>query len=168
LLSVGLSPELEGAEAEHAWDEKIGGWHAVPPVEVTDGPILENVFTGDDVDLWKFPTPRWHENDEQARYIGTGCAVILRDPDSGEIKLGTYRVQVHDRNTVGLYITPNKRGNIIRQKYWDRGQSCPVAVSIGHDPLIFLGGGPDLLTRVGRQKDYGVLGYYKGSPYRVI
>jgi len=167
LLSVGLPIDLDREAAEKAWSDKIGACRPLPPVEVQDGPILENAFYGDDVDLLKFPTPRWHENDGDARYLGTGCSVVLRDPDTDEIKLGCYRIQVHDRNTVGLYITPNKRGAIIRQKYWDRGASCRVAVSIGHDPLVFLGGG-GMLTRGGRQKDYGVLGYYKGSPYRVI
>jgi len=167
MLSVGLSPDLDLDASMGAWSEKVGACQPVPPVEVTHGPILENVFHGDDVDLLKFPTPRWHENDGNARYLGTGCAVILRDPDTNDIKLGTYRVQVHDRNTVGLYITPNKRGAIIRQKYWDRGLSCPVAVSLGHESLLFIAGGGGL-TRGGRQKDYSVLGYYRGSPYPVI
>ena len=43
----------------------------VPHVIVEDGPVLENVMMGDEVDVTKFPAPKWHEKDG-GRYIGTG------------------------------------------------------------------------------------------------
>ena len=43
---------------------------------------MENVYTGKDVNLWKFPSPKWHDLDG-GRYIGTGSATITRDPDRG-------------------------------------------------------------------------------------
>ena len=43
----------------------------IPPVEVTSGPVLQNVDTGDAIDLFKIPVPRWHEHDG-GYYIGTG------------------------------------------------------------------------------------------------
>src|SRR4029434_9049528 len=52
----------------------------IPPVIVEDGPIFENVLTGDDVDISRFPTPIWHVNDG-GRYIGTGCYSVTMDPD---------------------------------------------------------------------------------------
>ena len=40
------------------WRDKLrDSFKAVPPVELKDGPIMENVYTGDEVDLFKFPTP---------------------------------------------------------------------------------------------------------------
>src|SRR5438067_12521672 len=44
LLSVGLSPDLDEQAAEKAWSDKIAGFKPVPPVEVADGPVLENSF----------------------------------------------------------------------------------------------------------------------------
>ena len=52
----------------------------IPPVEVKDGPIMENVFFRNEVDLLKFPTPKWQLLDG-GRYLGTGDNVIARDPD---------------------------------------------------------------------------------------
>ena len=49
---------------------------------VEDGPVLENVLTGDDIDLMKFPTPMWHPEDG-GRYIGTGTYTVTRDPEEG-------------------------------------------------------------------------------------
>ncbi|MBS6750039.1 MAG: UbiD family decarboxylase [Firmicutes bacterium] len=61
------------------------------PVEyVDDGPILENYFEGDDVDVTRFPVPLWHP-DDGGRYIGTGCINVHADPDTGWVNLGTRR-----------------------------------------------------------------------------
>ena len=62
---------------------------------MTTGPLLENVYRGDDINLTKIPAPKWHEHDG-GYYIGTGGMVIMRDPDTGWINYGAYRVQVHD------------------------------------------------------------------------
>ena len=104
------------------------------PMEVSSGPITENVDSGDKVDLLKFPTPRWHEHDG-GRYIGTGCMVIMEDPDGKWTNVGTYRVCVHDKNTLGIWISPGKHGRLIREKYWAQGKPCPVVISFGQDPV---------------------------------
>jgi 4-hydroxy-3-polyprenylbenzoate decarboxylase len=109
----------------------------VPPVEVSASPLLENVMEGDEVDLFKFPVPIHHELDG-GRYIGTACAVITRDPDTGWINAGTYRVQVFERNVGACYISPGKHGRLHRDKYFERGQSCPAVAVVGLDPLLFL------------------------------
>ena len=54
----------------------------MPPVEVKDGPILENIDRDEAVDLLKFPAPFVHEGDG-GRYIGTDDLVVMRDPDTG-------------------------------------------------------------------------------------
>ncbi|MDP2719464.1 MAG: UbiD family decarboxylase, partial [Dehalococcoidia bacterium] len=103
---------------------------------VTSGPVLENVDSGNSINLWKFPVPKWHEMDG-GRYIGTGDAVITGDPDTGQVNMGTYRVQVHDEKTTALFIIPGKHGRIHVDKYHARGKPSPVLVSVGHHPLIF-------------------------------
>jgi len=109
----------------------------IPPVEVPAGPVMENVMRDDEVDVLRFPAPFVHELDG-GRYIGTDDAVIMRDPDSGWVNSATYRVMVHDRNTVAIWMSPGKQGRVISEKYFARGQPCPVLISCGHDPLLFL------------------------------
>lgn len=104
----------------------------IPPKIVKEAPCFENVYTGKDINLFKFPTPKWHELDG-GRYIGTGDICILRDPDSGYVNLGIYRIMIHDENTLGVYISPGKHGRIILEKYHSKGKNCPVAVTFGHD-----------------------------------
>jgi 4-hydroxy-3-polyprenylbenzoate decarboxylase len=109
----------------------------IPPVEVKSSPLMENVLEGKDVDVFKLPVPIHHELDA-GRYIGTACAVITRDPDSGWINAGTYRIQVVEPATGMCYISPGKHGRLHRDKYFERGQPCPAVAVVGLDPLLFL------------------------------
>jgi 4-hydroxy-3-polyprenylbenzoate decarboxylase len=107
----------------------------IPPRLVNTGPVFDVVYEGEDVDVLKFPAPRWHVEDG-GRYIGTECLVIMQDPDSDWVNLGTYRVMVHDRRTLTVFIEPGKQGDVIRRRYWERGKACPVAVSVGQAPIL--------------------------------
>ncbi|MBI2935137.1 MAG: UbiD family decarboxylase, partial [Chloroflexi bacterium] len=113
------------------------------PRVVKHGLVTENVQKGDQVDLLRFPTPKWSELDG-GRYLGTGCALITRDPDTGEINLGTYRVMLHDRNTTALYVSVGKHGRLHYDKYHSRGQPAPVAVTIGQHPIFLAVGGVEI------------------------
>ncbi|MCC7105904.1 MAG: UbiD family decarboxylase, partial [Chloroflexi bacterium] len=57
---------------------RVSGWQRQAPEfaprVVPDGPVLECVQEGAEVDLETFPTPTWHEYDG-GRYIGPGNAV---------------------------------------------------------------------------------------------
>src|SRR5688572_13225023 len=61
-IVAGVNPDPQQTIAER-FREVLGGLRPTPPEVVRDGPILENVLTGDAIDLNKFPTPKWHEND---------------------------------------------------------------------------------------------------------
>ena len=87
-LVLELSPELSGFEMLKAWRERLKTFKPVPPIEVESGPVLENVLTGDKIDIFKFPTPKWHEMDG-GRYLGTGCSVITRDPEEDWVNAGS-------------------------------------------------------------------------------
>src|SRR2546430_12876950 len=81
----------------------------IKPEVVKDAPVMENVFEGKDIDMWKFPTPKWHELDG-GRYIGTGSIHITVEPDEGCGKLRTYRVMVRKENPPRIYTSPGKLG----------------------------------------------------------
>ncbi|MBI2317318.1 MAG: UbiD family decarboxylase, partial [Betaproteobacteria bacterium] len=136
-LALGLPPDLAGIDLIRAWRDKVSIVKPIPPVYVKTGPVKENVLVGGDVDVLKFPVPKWHEHDG-GRYIGTGCMVITKDPDSGWVNLGTYRSQIVDRNTVTMHIVPGHHGAAIARKYWDRGQSCPMAMVCGQAPQLWI------------------------------
>ncbi len=163
-LALGLPGEVEGIELVKAWRRMIGGEKKlIPPVEVEQAPVKENVYTGKDIDVLKFPTPIWHELDG-GRYIGTGGMVITRDPDEGWVNFGTYRVQVLDKTTVSAYIAPGKHGHIMRKKYWAKGLSCPTALVVGEDPMLWAASTLQLPWGV---PEYDYAGMLQGKPIKV-
>ncbi|MGY9107113.1 MAG: UbiD family decarboxylase domain-containing protein, partial [Alphaproteobacteria bacterium] len=89
--------------------------------------LLENVDEGNSVNLFKIPVPKWHELDG-GYYIGTGCMVIMRDPDTGWINYGAYRVQAHDAAVASIMCSKGKHGDLIKRKYHERGEPCPLVV----------------------------------------
>lgn len=163
-LTLGLPLEIERRPLMDAFLEKTEVDQAVEPAYVDDGPVFENVQTGDEVDILKFPSPMWHPGDG-GRYIGTGVSVVMKDPDSDWINVGTYRVMVHDDKRVGIYIAPGKHGMQFRNKYFERGEPCPLAIIIGEDPLLFLASTLEVPNGV---SEYAWVGGIRGEPYPVV
>jgi UbiD family decarboxylase len=147
------------------WKQRVTKLQPLAPRYVTDGPILENVLSGEAIDLEQFPTPIWHERDG-GRYIGTASVTITRDPESGWINLGTYRVVVHGRDTLGFYASPGKHGRQHREMFWNDGKPCPVVVSFGHDPLLFIAA--CCLDLVYGESELEMAGAIRGEPIEVI
>src|SRR4029078_10608152 len=120
---------------------------------------------GGKVDLKKLPAPYWHRKDG-GPYIGSGSIVIMRDPDSGWFNASIYRIQVHGKNRVTIpFDHPGRHGAIIARKYWDKGQSCPVAVVNGEDPALFIAG---FEYRPDGQSGYDFAGSIKGAPLEMF
>lgn len=141
-----------------------GSKRSIPPQEVNYGPVLSKIQRDDGVKILSFPAPKWHPLDGGG-YIGTECLVINKDPDSDWVNVGTYRVQVQDDKTLSVFIEPGKHGDIIRRKYWERGQSCPMVVCVGQAPVLG--------NIAGNSSDYEVselaqAGGRLGRPIRVV
>ncbi|MBI4294124.1 MAG: UbiD family decarboxylase [Betaproteobacteria bacterium] len=163
-LALGLPLDLKGLDLVRAWKEVLANTKPIAPVEVRSGPVKENVIVGSDVDVLKFPTPKWHEFDG-GRYIGTGCMVIQKDPDSGWVNLGTYRSQIIDRNTVTFHCVPGHHGAIIAKKYWDRGLACPIAIACGQGLQLYISSVAAVPVGI---SEYDWAGGLRNSPVEVV
>jgi UbiD family decarboxylase len=163
-LTLGLPVDISGPDLMKRFTDMMEQNKPLPMEWVESGPVMENIQEGDAVDVLKFPTPKWHELDG-GRYLGTGSSDITRDPDTGWINLGTYRVMVHDKNHVGFYISPGKHGRMHRDKYFERNEPCPVAVVVGGDPLLLIASTLEIPYGV---NEYEWAGMLRGRPYKVI
>ena len=130
---------------------------------VDDGPVFENIMMGDEVDVLKFPAPKWHEKDG-GRYIGTGTYSITRDPEEGWLNAGAYRAMVLDRKTVGLRMATGHHGYIHREKYF-RGEPMPVVMVLGGDPMDFFYGGMEAPYGV---FEIDIVGGLRGRPTKMV
>jgi 4-hydroxy-3-polyprenylbenzoate decarboxylase len=159
-LPTGLGPN----ELVQLWRERRKTLELIPTRDTRDGPVLENVRRGQDIDLGQFPVPIWHE-DDGGRYMGTGDMIVTRDPDSGAINVGTYRMMVLDRDKLGLYISPGHHGRLHRDKYFERGERMPVVAVLGMDPLLMVAGSLPLPLDM---NEYEWAGGVRGRPVDVI
>ncbi len=168
-LTLNLPVDLSSTDIIQVLREKLPAWRnnlaGSSPQTVATGPVMENVRSGKDVNLDLFPAPKWNELDG-GNYLGTGCVVITRDMASGGLNLGCYRNQAHDRSTVGLSITPERHGRVHYEKYHAAGKPCPVAISLGHDPLLFILAGTSFPHLP--YSEYEAAGAIRGSPVKVI
>lgn len=163
-LTLGMSLEFQRkVDVVQRYYARMQNLKTIPPRVVKDGPILENVITGDDIDVLKFPVPRHHEQD-QARFIGTADCVMTQDPDAGWFNLGAYRSQVYDRDTLGCQMTEGRHGRIHRDKMFERGQPMKVVLLCGQDPLLFLLSSSPL-PEVG---ELDIAGGLRGEPIDVV
>lgn len=131
---------------------------------VDDGPVFENILTGGEIDVTKFPAPTWHVHDG-GRYIGTGCFSVTMDPDERWVNAGCYRAMIQDRKSVSLLMVPGKHGHVHRQKYFGRGERMPVALVVGSDPLFFFLAGTEVPHGV---CEFDVVGGMRGKPVEVV
>jgi len=136
-LMIDEEPVEHPLQAVRALQKKMG--RKMPPKEVpADSAICNQViWNGDEIDIRKFPAQQMWPLDG-GKYLGTGDAVITRDPETGRINVGTYRMMIKGPREIGVYTSPGKDATIDREKYWKAGKPMPVAAAYGIDPLLFL------------------------------
>jgi len=164
-LGVGLPTEYDSLlDFVEAYDAATSGVELIPPRTVSDGPVMENVRRGDDVDLFEVPVPLHHEGDG-GRYMGTADCIITKDPESDWINVGTYRAQAKDSDEIFLYISPGKHGRLHRDTHFEHDEPLPVVMTFGQDPALWLASCNETETGVS-ELDYA--GGLRGAPYDVI
>jgi 4-hydroxy-3-polyprenylbenzoate decarboxylase len=147
------------------WRKKVDKLTLIPPQKVNSVPVLANTDEGDQIDLFKFPAPKFHEKDG-GRYIGTCDAVVQKDPEDGWVNVATYRAMVVDRNHLAFHPQHGKHGSIIMHKYFDRDQVMPVAIALGADPALFWSTSQPAVKWATSEYDYA--GGIKGQPLEVF
>src|SRR5918999_318076 len=123
-LTLEEPPETPTVELIRRVKDKLK--RRIPPREVfkNEAPLYENTRTGADVDLTRLPIPK-HWALDGGRYAGTADAVITRDPDTGYLNVGTYRMMLQGKNEVGLYLSPGKDARLHITRSWQMGKPVP-------------------------------------------
>ena len=163
-LTIEEPPETPTLELIRRLKEKMKD--RIPPREVpgTEAPVFENTLSGADIDLEQLPIPK-HWPLDGGRYAGTADAVFTRDPDSGYLNVGTYRMMLQGKNQVGLYLSPGKDARLHITRSWEQGKSVPVAAAWGIDPLFMLVGSQTFPKNV---SEYEFAGGIKGEAIPVV
>ena len=132
-MALGLDPHAPPREIINVFKERIE--KPIQPAMVSTGPVKENIHTGGDINLFKFPVPWWTPRDG-GRYMGTWHGVVTKDPDTGQRNVGMYRVMVHDEKHTGLGFLPFTQMGYHYAERERRDQALEVALVIGADETV--------------------------------
>lgn len=141
-MALGIEPSRDSVDIVRQWKNRMRDLDPIPPNEVSSGPVKENVFEGDDVNIWDFPVPIWHEQDG-GRFVGTGNAVITRGPEEDDewswVNAAVYRNQVHSETKMGMFVNQTNQAGHQMKQWWDRGEPAPIVIDQGPDPFTYAG-----------------------------
>ena len=106
-----------------------------------EGECQEIKKFGSEVDLYELPTlTTWQ--DDGGPFITMG-QVYTKSLNGNAQNLGMYRLQVYDKNRLGMHWQIHKDGANFFNEYKEAGLKMPVSVAIGGDPLyIWCGQAP--------------------------
>jgi phenylphosphate carboxylase beta subunit len=161
-MIMGLDRATSLTEIMRHWVEVAD--KKIEPKWVDTAPCKENILTGDDIDLYKFPVPHWYPKDG-GRFFGTAHFIISKDPETGWVNLGTYRSQLLGKDKLGTQFIKGKHADIMLKKYQKMGKPMPVASIVGCDPLLFILGAARISAFV---SEYDVAGAIRGEAVEVI
>ena len=130
-----LKPELpQGFVGMREAFGKLGAMAHVPPKKVKDAPVQEVVLHGDEVDLEQLPALfTWPEDGGSFFNLGL---THTKHPETGVRNLGLYRLQRHDRRTIGMHWQIHKDSRNHYQVAARRGEKLPVAIAFGCPPAV--------------------------------
>jgi vanillate/4-hydroxybenzoate decarboxylase subunit C len=134
---------------------------------VTSAPWQE-VVIDKDINLFEIlPLFRLNQGDG-AFFIDKAC-VVSRDPDdwnNDDVEnVGCYRLQVKDRNHLGIQTVPQHDIALQLAHAEARGEDLPVAIALGNEPIILLMAATPMLYT---QLEYKMAAVMQGQPYRVV
>lgn len=162
-------------EEERIHEQVVRGMiERIPSVTVTNGPCKEVIVTGDAIDIDIVPTPVWHEHDG-GRYLGTTSGFVTRDPLTGDLNMGSYRVMIKDKKTVtmaggirGRGLTTGAAGGDHIMENEAEGKPTHVAIVLGMDPLLVLASGSPVAPGPDGSMEYEAAGGWRGAPTELI
>ena len=98
-----------------------------------EGECQKIKYLDDAVDLYKIPVLTTWEQDG-GPFITMG-QVYTQSLDGEMVNLGMYRLQVYDKNHLGMHWQIHKDSSHFFDQYQKAGKKMPVTVAIGGDPL---------------------------------
>lgn len=136
----------------------------IDPIKVATGPVKENKWFGDDIDLTRLPVPLLHEKDG-GRYIGTYGFHVVQSPDGSWDSWSIGRMMLVDGNKLTGPTIPTQHIGIIRDMWTRQGKPTPWAFVLGGAPAAVAVAGMPLPAYV---SEPGYVGALLGQPLKVV
>nr|AWJ66293.1 UbiD family decarboxylase associated with menaquinone via futalosine [uncultured bacterium] len=138
---------------------------SLPPKRVRKAPVQEVIWQGDEIDLGRLPVLHcWPE--DGGPFI-TLPLVISKDPETQEVNIGMYRMQVYDKRRTGMHWQRHKTGARHLEKAKALGQRLEVAVALGGDPA-FTYAATAPVPPIPGINEFSLTGYLRGKSIEVV
>lgn len=162
-MMLGLAPEASVTDmvraTQHYFQQRVA------PEIVETGPVKQNIYTGNDIDLYKFPAPRWHPLDG-GRYLNTYQGTVTIDPDTGQHNIGIYRGMLGEHpDTLPVLLWKSQHWGVHFAKWAERGMKMPVAHVYGWEPVLPYCAAAPIPPGV---SEYEVMGAIRGKPVELV
>lgn len=131
------------------------------PRRVRRAPVQEVVWRGEEVDLRRLPVLKCWPLDGGP--FLTLPLVITKDPETGELNLGMYRMQVLDPRSTAMHWQWHKVGRRHLEKAKRLGRRLEVAVALGGDPVLTYAATAPLPPLPG-VNEFHLAGFLRGAP----
>jgi len=128
-----------------------------------EGACQQIKYLDDEVDLYKLPVLTTWEQDG-GPFITMG-QVYTQSLDGEMVNLGMYRLQVYDKNHLGMHWQIHKDSSHFFDQYQKAGKKMPVSIAIGGDPLYTWCATAPLPYGVNELLMYGLI---KKEPARLV
>jgi 4-hydroxy-3-polyprenylbenzoate decarboxylase/2,5-furandicarboxylate decarboxylase 1 len=124
------------ATEDTLFDKVVDGLNTpIDPIVIEgQAPCQEQVITGDDIDITRFPIPVYSPKDG-GKYITPGI-VVSKDPENQVPDIGHYRFMVLDRKKMSFLTEPHHRFGKNLAKHKRLGLGAQGALVIGVDPML--------------------------------
>jgi len=151
------------------WSEFNEEWcrrteRPVPPRIVEKAPCQEVVIEGDAIDLRRICNTKWHQYDG-GEFPGTLSVSITKDPETGVLNAGIYRMGTLSRNTLGWGAPEYTHGRQHYMKYERLGQTMPMAVVTGYDPSVLIVASTRTPPNI---DEFQIAGALRGEPLEMV
>ncbi|MDY6863551.1 MAG: UbiD family decarboxylase [Thermodesulfobacteriota bacterium] len=162
-MSLGLPKDTPPLEIMKSQREKSK--NLIKPIQVSTGPIKQNIVKGDDIDIFQFPVLKSHDRDG-GRYISTFNGVVTKDPETGWTNVGLYRGMVHeDGKSIGVLLAMATHWGMMAAKYAKMKKPMEVAFVFGGDPLLPYAACSPYMPHV---CEYDIIGGLRGEPMELV
>jgi 2,5-furandicarboxylate decarboxylase 1 len=156
---IALALGVDSQSLTESYIERVG--HPLAPEVVVDARAQE-VITTEDINLGVLPICV-HAPLDAGRYITSGVC-LARDPDSGAINSGIYRIMVKAKDRVTLSVASGDDLARILTGARERGEPVDVAIVVGGHPAIAIASQAKIPIDI---DSLAVTGALLGTPLRV-
>jgi len=142
--------------------------HPIPPVSVQKAPVKEEIHVGEGLlahgGLGEFPIPMTGNGWEALPRL-TGCCWFSKDPETGEVNVGTYNGVYLGPAESCARVSPRGHMRIHWQKCQAKGKPLQVAAVIGPSPALVMTSITEIPYGV---SELEVAGGLAGEPIEII